>query len=235
MNGPPYSKPIPVLYIEDDKGEARLLQRHLGRAGFEVILAHSAATGLALHRERQTPLVLLDHGLPDMSGLEVLKALRSNNALSPSVIYVTGLGDETIAVEAMKLGARDYLVKDPDGRYLELLVPVLEKALQDLEVERQNRRGQFELQESEARFRTLFQHAPEALVILDVDTGRFIDANDNAVQLYGLGIERLLEVGPAELSPLVQPDGEPSDQAARGHVARALAGEVQSLFRFWFL
>ena len=84
------------------------------------------------------------------------------------------------------------------------------------------------LRESEARYRTLVEHAPEAVVVFDLDTGRFVDCNDNAVRLYGLPRERLLQVGPAEMSPPEQPDGRPSAEAAHGLIQLALSGEVPS-------
>src|SRR5215469_10048954 len=67
----------------------------------------------------------------------------------------------------------------------------------------------------------------EMFVLLDVDTGRFMDANVNAEKLFGLERSRLLEVGPVDLSPAQQPDGEPSAQRASNHVQRALEGEPQ--------
>jgi PAS domain S-box-containing protein len=86
------------------------------------------------------------------------------------------------------------------------------------------RRERAELARSEARFRTLVEHAPDAIVILDVDTGRFVDVNTNACELFGLPREKLLECGPVDLSPEFQPDGEPSKRLARDAIERAVQG-----------
>lgn len=81
------------------------------------------------------------------------------------------------------------------------------------------------LRENEERYRALVENAPEAIVVLDVDSNRFCDANDNACQLFNLSRARLLSVGPQALSPKMQPDGQPSFGIRRGLVDRALNGE----------
>ena len=60
----------------------------------------------------------------------------------------------------------------------------------------QRARAEEKLRESEARYRILVEHAPEAIVVLDVDADRFVDANQNAVRLFGLSREALMQVGP---------------------------------------
>jgi PAS domain-containing protein len=76
----------------------------------------------------------------------------------------------------------------------------------------ERRRAEDALRESEERFRTLFEYAPEAVVVVDADTGRFVDPNGNAATLYGLSRQELLKVGPGTMSPPVQPDGRASDR-----------------------
>jgi diguanylate cyclase (GGDEF)-like protein/PAS domain S-box-containing protein len=80
--------------------------------------------------------------------------------------------------------------------------------------------------ESAARYRLLVDHAPEAIVVLDADTGRFMDANDKASTLFGLERARLVQVGPVNLSPPHQPDGAPSAQRAQAYIQQALDGET---------
>jgi PAS domain S-box-containing protein len=78
------------------------------------------------------------------------------------------------------------------------------------------------LRESELRYRTLVEHAPEAIVMLDLDVGRFVDLNENAERLFGMSRAELLRVGPVEVSPPFQPDGRPSSEAAPAERERAL-------------
>ncbi len=80
------------------------------------------------------------------------------------------------------------------------------------------------LKESEARYRALVEHSSEVILVLDVDRGRFVDANEHAAGFFGLSREQLLALGPEAVSAPVQADGLPSFGVERGHVARALAG-----------
>jgi PAS domain S-box-containing protein len=82
------------------------------------------------------------------------------------------------------------------------------------------------LRESELRYRTLVEHAPEAIVVLDLDAGHFDDVNQNAQRMFGMTRKELLCVGPVEVSPPFQPDGRPSSEAARVELERALRHET---------
>ena len=81
------------------------------------------------------------------------------------------------------------------------------------------------LRENEERYRALVENAPEAIVVFDVESNRFVDANENACQLFNLSRTRLLSLGPKAVSPRMQPDGSPSFGVHRGFVDRALNGE----------
>ena len=83
------------------------------------------------------------------------------------------------------------------------------------------------MRESEARYRLLVNHAPEAIVVFDVDAEHYVDVNENAERFFGLDRARLLQVGPVDLSPPLQPDGTPSAERVREYVQRALEGEPQ--------
>ena len=122
------STPIRILYLEDDKGLARLLQRKMRREGYKLHTAHDGLAGLAILEKQTYDVLLVDHKMPGFSGLEVIRRLAASGMLPPTVM-VTGAGDESTAVEAMKLGAGDYIVKDTAGGYLELIPLVVEKIL----------------------------------------------------------------------------------------------------------
>lgn len=77
---------------------------------------------------------------------------------------------------------------------------------------------------SEARARALIEHAPDAIVVLDVASGRFIQVNREAERLFGMSRDDLLTVGPVDVSPPVQPDGRPSAEVARDWIAQAVRG-----------
>jgi PAS domain S-box-containing protein len=86
--------------------------------------------------------------------------------------------------------------------------------------------AQRELERNEARFRTLLEHAPEAIVILDVGSERYVDSNGNARTLFGWSHAELCRLGPEQTSPRFQPDGRASRDAARAWIAQAVAGEA---------
>ena len=83
-----------------------------------------------------------------------------------------------------------------------------------------------ELRASEARMRTLVEHAPEAIVVFEADSGRFVEVNENATKLYGRDRETLLGMSPTLVSPEGQPDGMSSEVSAKQKIRQALAGEV---------
>jgi len=97
--------------------------------------------------------------------------------------------------------------------------------LKDVTSEHELRAATEALRVSEARYRTQFEAAPEAIVTLDADSGHFVEANQNAERLFGYPRERLMELDPVRLSPTLQPDDRPSAIAARGYIERALRGE----------
>ncbi|MDD9940847.1 MAG: PAS domain S-box protein [Myxococcales bacterium] len=92
--------------------------------------------------------------------------------------------------------------------------------------EKERAREREALKQSEERFRVLVEHAPEALVIFDVDSKRFVQVNQKACTFFELPPEALLELGPADLSPEVQPDGRASAQQNVEYIAAALAGQA---------
>src|SRR4051812_13428987 len=75
-------------------------------------------------------------------------------------------------------------------------------------------------------FRFFFEHAPEAIVVLDCEARRFVLSNENAERLFGLTREELLKIEPAALSPVTQPNGQLSIDAAREWLRRTLEGET---------
>lgn len=83
-----------------------------------------------------------------------------------------------------------------------------------------------ELRASEDRLRTLVEHAPEAIVVFDGETGRFLECNENACRLFGLSREALLQLGPWDVSPAKQPGGVESRELARKNMERVLSGET---------
>lgn len=87
---------------------------------------------------------------------------------------------------------------------------------------------EYALRASEAQLRAMIEHAPDAITILDMDLGRFVEVNSAAERLFGLDRERLLRSNPWAMSPSHQPDGRPSEEKAREHLDAAMLGEARS-------
>jgi DNA-binding response OmpR family regulator len=169
------AEPIRILYIEDDPGLARLVQKRLGRAGYTVDLASDGEEGIAKYKANSYDLLFVDQSLPIHDGLEVIRILGSNGSLPPTVM-ITGTGDERVAVEAMKLGAGDYIVKDVGGGYLELLPSVVEKVLQQ-------RRAIKERQQAQEAYRAVVEHSLQGLHI--IQEGREVFVNSVYAEMLG--------------------------------------------------
>jgi diguanylate cyclase (GGDEF)-like protein/PAS domain S-box-containing protein len=88
------------------------------------------------------------------------------------------------------------------------------------------RESERQLRESELRYRMLVDHAPEAILVFDMDSGRYVDANANAARMFGVESTQLLQLNPMDLSPAFQPNGESSADQIRGYNERLLAGEM---------
>ncbi len=133
-----------VLYMEDDEAQARLVQKCLQRAGYAVDLAHDGAAGLAATAATAYNAVVVDQTMPGLSGLGVIRAMAARGPLPPTVV-VTGTGSERIAVEAMKLGVSDYLVKDLEGGFVNVLPLVVARAIQQRRLLEEKQRMEKEL------------------------------------------------------------------------------------------
>jgi PAS domain S-box-containing protein len=183
------TNPIRVLCVEDDAGLARLFQRKLERAGYQVDLAHDGDEGLAKFDAGSYDVLAVDYNLPDYDGLEVIRRLASRGTLPPTIM-LTAHGDEKLAVAAMKLGARDYIVKDAEGGYLELLPSVFERLLEQQRLIEANRQAVEALRESEERFRLTFEDAPIGIVIVDSDYN-LLKVNKALCQMLGYSEQEL--------------------------------------------
>jgi PAS domain S-box-containing protein len=143
-----------ILIVEDDAGLAELLQESIQISGYQTICVHTATNALNWLAVNQPTLMLLDYSLPDMNGKEFIMSLKEKSAIVPPFILTTGRGDERTAVDMMKLGARDYIIKDT--HFLELIPLVVSKICNDIQnenslkkVEQALLKNQFLLEESQ--------------------------------------------------------------------------------------
>jgi len=112
---------IRLLIAEDEKNLSMVLQREMERAGHQVTLVHDAEAAIRAARDAEFDVALLDIMMPGRSGLEVLRELRQQEQ-PPEVLMMTGHATVETALQAMKLGAYDYLTKPCHIRELEAII-----------------------------------------------------------------------------------------------------------------
>ena len=110
-----------ILIVEDEQKMLRLLELNLAEEGYATLAAQDAETGLKLLRQEKIDLVLTDLKLPRMDGLEFLQAVKRSNAQIP-VILMTAYGTVETAIEAMKAGASDYVLKPFSMEEIKLII-----------------------------------------------------------------------------------------------------------------
>jgi DNA-binding NtrC family response regulator len=129
-----------ILLVEDEPAAVRVASVALQREGFEVVAVGDASSALARLCDVKPDVVLSDHLLPGLSGLELLRHLQRRSPDLP-VVLITGHGDERLAVEAMRLGAFTYLPKPLD---YDELAQVLGRAVETSRLRRELREARVE-------------------------------------------------------------------------------------------
>lgn len=211
--------PISLLLVEDDQVDRLACRRALANHPdyeFELIEAESGHEGVRLAALHQPDMVLLDYHLPDLDGLEFLAALeRETGEMPVPVMMLTGADNVGVAVEAMRRGARDYLVKDRERTYLALLPTVIERVLREQTLRRDKRAA-------ETRFRTLVEQIPAITYMAAPDaSGRLLYISPQAQNL-GYTAEEWLAM-PQGLFAVIHPDDHIAAQAA--YTACSATGE----------
>lgn len=184
-----------ILIVDDDPGLLRLMEKALRREGFNTATATSGQSVLDWLAKHHADLLLLDLKLQDLESRELIAQLEARDRLPPFIIF-TGQGDERVAVEMMKRGALDYLVKDV--QFLEFVPTVVRRALAQLERDRKLAAAEEALRRNEARFRALVHAMPDLMfrlsrdgTCLDFHAERPQDLPVPAGQLVGMQLRQL--------------------------------------------
>jgi PAS domain S-box-containing protein len=179
-------QPITVLLVEDNPGDARLILELLGEVqaqAFDLERVDRLDDALARLAHAAVDVVLLDLGLPDSQGIDTFVRARRGAPNKP-IVVISGLDDERLALEAVRFGAQDYLVK---GRIEgQLLARVLRYAIE-------RKRAQEEVLAREAHYRTILENIGDGVMITDRQ-GRYVDVNPRACEVTGYSREELLQL-----------------------------------------
>jgi PAS domain S-box-containing protein len=205
-----------ILIIEDDEGVGLLASRKLGRRGYDVVCMQNGADAVEWLENNRADLMLLDFGLPDTDGNKLLNEIESLGVDIPFIV-TTGHGCEKIAVEFMKRGAHDYIVKDEN--FWDLLPPAVDRLINHFDTFERLRGAEQALVESERRFRELANSLPETVFEYDRG-GWFTFMNESGLRMFGYRRTDLEKSIPLEnlFAPGVR-------EEVRRNVERIYAGE----------
>ena len=201
-----------VLLAEDSEDDAILLLEEIRAGGFdpEFDRVQNPEDFIDCLERGGWDIILADYSMPRFNGLEALRLVQEWSLDIP-LILVSGTVGEEVAVKAMKAGAQDYIMKDNLTR----LVPAIEREVKDY---RERCKAKTYLEESEDRFRAVFENAADGILIVDIKSQRFFDVNAKFCRMLGYTREELLKlevdnIHPEDSLPLVR---EEFKKQARG-------------------
>jgi len=173
-----------ILYIDDDPGLCRLVQRDLERRGYVVEIAPDGASGLVRIAQGGIDVVALDHYMPNQDGLETLASIR-DLAEPPPVIYVTAMQEGRVAVAALKAGAADYVAKDVQGEFLPLLQRAIDAALDAVMLRRAKEAAEAESKLNWQLTQSIIDTIRDPLVVLEHDM-TIVTASKAFLTIFGI-------------------------------------------------
>ncbi|CAA9455648.1 MAG: hypothetical protein AVDCRST_MAG14-1569 [uncultured Rubrobacteraceae bacterium] len=211
--------PLRVLLVEDSSDDALLLLRELRRGGYAKVVHERVETPEAMEEalgREPWDVVISDYYMPRFRAPDALALLRGRGSDAPFII-VSGKVGEELAVEAMRAGAHDYIMKDNMTR----LCATIERGLEETEVRREQERTQAALVESEERFRGTFHQAAVGIAHVSPE-GRWLNVNDRLCEIVGYSREELF----AKTFPeITHPEDLNADLA---QIRRMLVGEIKT-------
>lgn len=145
-----------ILYIDDDAGLRRLVEKMFHRRGHEVVTVGSGDEGIEAARAGGFDIIAIDHYMPGLNGLDTLAELRKLPGCPP-VVYVTGSEESSVAVAALKAGAYDYVVKAVGEDFVDLLDQAFTLALARVQLESEKAAMEEELHAANERLETLLK------------------------------------------------------------------------------
>ena len=174
------SMPLRVLILEDSKTDAELVLHELRRAGYEPDWRRVESEPEYLDNlSPALDIILADYTMPQFSALRALQLLKSQDLEIPFIIVTGTVGEEVVA-ECMRLGAKDYLLKDRLGR----LGSAVARALQEKHLSDERQHAVSALRENEEKYRSLFESSPESITLVGLD-GTILDCNEATANIAG--------------------------------------------------
>jgi PAS domain S-box-containing protein len=176
-----------VLHLEDNPVDTELIQSMLAAEGIacELVRVETRADFIAALEQGGFDIIMADYSLPSFDSLSALAIVQEKGPGIP-FIFVSGTIGEEFAIETLKKGATDYVLKDRLSR----LVPAVERALREAKEKAERQRAEQALRESEERFRCSFEVAPIGMALVSSDF-RLLKVNRSLCQILGYDEEEL--------------------------------------------
>lgn len=191
------NKPLHILILEDDTTDAELIKHELRNANI-TFTTKCVETKEAFQENLENfvpDIILADYTLPAFDGCSALRIVKEKCPDVP-FIFVSGTIGEDIAIESLKNGATDYVLKDSISR----LVPAVHRALREIDEKIEYRKAQKALEESELRFRSVVQSANDAIILMD-GRGSIVSWNTGARSIFGYTEKEVLGMSIMHIMP----------------------------------
>jgi PAS domain S-box-containing protein len=190
-------KPLRLLIAEDNPSDAELMLRELSRAGFDPDWKRVETEPDYLRElNSKIDIVLSDYSMPQFSGLRALEILRQRQLDVPFII-VSGTIGEDLAVNAMRAGVSDYLLKDRLAR----LGQAVQHALEEKRIRDEHKQIETRLIFQEQQYRLLFEINPNPMWIFDTNSLQILAVNQAAIAQYGYSRDEFLKLTLSDLRP----------------------------------
>lgn len=185
-----YDRKLKVLLLEDSPDDAHFIQYYLEKLPMPVQIQRVEAkeTYIIALEEFSPDIVLSDYNLPSFDGMEALE-LKKKHSFDVPFIFVTGFLGEERAVETLKKGASDFVLKDNISK----LPQVVLNALVEAQERKKRIESELALQKSEAKYRQIIEQAADGIFVYD-DNFRFLEVNAKACELLGYSKKELLQL-----------------------------------------
>jgi len=185
--------PLRVLFFEDCTEDIELSLRALRSSGFDVTWQAATTAGefIRLARQKTYDVILSDYRMPSSTGMDIYGLVKAEGIRTPFILVTGSLGDE-YAVECLKQGVADYVLKDRLAR----LPDAIRRALEEERLRVERARAEEALRRSEASYRSLIQSAPCGILRLSASSGCLLDANRSLSAMLGYdSVAELVEHG----------------------------------------
>ncbi|RLT94003.1 EAL domain-containing protein [Ketobacter sp.] len=155
-----------ILYVEDDLVQATLVKPMLADEGYSVYHVNNGFSALEALQSSKFDAVLTDHYMPNLSGIELLQEIGTRGIQIP-VVIMTAANDISLAFSALRLGAADFISKDADGNYLNIIAPVLTRATEKHQLQVRARQLTQQLEVEKHISYTTMDALTQGVVVLD--------------------------------------------------------------------